>query len=124
MGKATLVDLSHPFGSGCPLWPYFEDVKIEKMHYHAKSGVLSQRVTTVMHCTTHADSPAHVIEGLAYTHEIPLDSYYGTGVVVDIPKGKWELITAKDLENATPKIHKGEIRSEEYTSELQSPMYL
>ena len=107
--KMKLVDLSHPFGSGSPLWPYFEDVKIERIHYHAKSGVLSQRVTTVMHCTTHADSPAHVIEGAPFTHEIPLDCYYGTGVVVDIPKNKWELITANDLENATPKIEKGDI---------------
>lgn len=55
MGKMKLVDLSHPFGDKCPLWPYFEDVKIERMHYMAKSGVLSQKVTTVMHCTTHAD---------------------------------------------------------------------
>jgi len=109
MGKMKLVDLSHPFGDKCPLWPYFEDVKIERKHYMAKSGVLSQTVTTVMHCTTHADSPAHVIAGLRYTHEIPLDCYYGTGVVVDIPKKKWELITAKDLENATPKIEKDDI---------------
>ena len=104
-----LVDLSHPFGAGCPLWPYFEDVKIERMHYHAKSGVLSQKITTVMHCTTHADSPGHVVEGLRFTHELPLDLYYGTGVVVDIPKNRWELITAADLENATPKIEKGDI---------------
>jgi len=33
MGKEVLVDLSHPFGAGSPLWPYFEDVKIERMHY-------------------------------------------------------------------------------------------
>ena len=56
-------DLSAPFGHNAPLWPYFEDVKIERFHYHAKSGVLSQKITTVMHCTTHADAPAHVIEG-------------------------------------------------------------
>jgi len=109
MGKMKLVDLSHPFGDKCPLWPYFEDVKIERKHYMAKSGVLSQTVTTVMHCTTHADSPAHVIEGARFTHELPLDLYYGTGVVVDIPKKKWELITPEDLENATPKIEKGDI---------------
>jgi len=109
MGKQKLVDLSHPFGDKSPLWPYFEDVKIERVHYHAKSGVLSQRVTTVMHCTTHADSPAHVIEGLKYTHEIPLENYYGTGVVVDIPKGKWEVITPEDLEKATPEIQPGDI---------------
>jgi kynurenine formamidase len=109
MGKKRLVDLSHPFGDKAPLWPYFSDVKIERMHYHAKSGVLSQVITTTMHITTHADSPAHVIEGAPFTDEIPLDSYYGTGVVVDIPKSKWELITADDLEAARPKIEKGDI---------------
>jgi kynurenine formamidase len=109
MGKVKLVDLSHPFGNNCPLWPYFADVKIERMHYHAKSGVLSQVITTTMHCTTHADSPAHVIEGTEFTDEIPLEKYYGTGVVVDIPKGKWEVITPEDLENARPKIEKGDI---------------
>jgi kynurenine formamidase len=109
MGKVKLVDLSQPFGHNCPLWPYFADVKIERMHYHAKSGVLSQVITTTMHCTTHADSPAHVIEGTEFTDEIPLDKYYGTGVVVDIPKGKWEVITPEDLEKARPKIEKGDI---------------
>lgn len=109
MENLKLVDLSHPFGDKCPLWPYFEDVKIERVHYMAKSGVLSQKVTTVMHCTTHADSPAHVVEGTEYTHEIPLEKYFGTGVVVDIPKKRWELITPKDLENATPKIEKDDI---------------
>lgn len=109
MGKVKLVDMSQPFGDKCPLWPYFEDVKIERVHYHAKSGVLSQRVTTVMHCTTHADSPAHVIEGAEFTDEIPLEKYYGTGVVVSIPKGKWEKIMPEDLEKARPKIEKGDI---------------
>ncbi|MBW1668271.1 MAG: cyclase family protein [Deltaproteobacteria bacterium] len=109
MGKVKLVDLSHPFGDKVPLWPYFADVKIERMHYHAKSGVLSQVITATMHCTTHSDSPAPVIEGGMYTPDIPLDKYYGTGVVVDIPKKKWEVITPEDLENARPKIEKGDI---------------
>jgi kynurenine formamidase len=109
MGKVKLYDLSQPFGHNVPLWPYFEDVKIERVHYHAKSGVLSQKITTVMHCSTHADSPAHVIEGAMYTDEIPLEKYYGTGVVVDIPKGKWEVITPEDLEKARPKIEKNDI---------------
>lgn len=57
-------DLSHPWGQGVPLWPYFPDIKIERFHYHAKSGVLSQQITTFMHSTTHTDAPAHVIEGM------------------------------------------------------------
>ena len=102
-------DLSHPWGHNAPLWPYFPDVKIERFHYHAKSGVLSQQITTFMHCTTHTDAPAHVIEGTRFMDQVPLSSYFGRGVVVSIPKEKWEVVTADDLENARPEIRPGDI---------------
>src|SRR5690606_15347414 len=85
------------------------DVKIERLHYMAKSGVLTQRITTVMHSGTHIDAPAHVVEGTPFLHEIPLECFIGTGVVVSITKKTWEVITPKDLENARPKIQKGDI---------------
>ncbi|MEM3550674.1 MAG: cyclase family protein [Candidatus Bathyarchaeia archaeon] len=110
LGKAVEVyDLSHPFGPGVPLWPYFEDIKIDRMHYHAKSRVLSQVLTHTMHVSTHADSPVHVEEGFPSTEQIPIERYMGKGVVVSIPKGKWEIITAEDLEKAEPSIEKGDI---------------
>jgi len=114
MGKVKLVDLSHPFNEKAPLWPApgFPDVRIDRMGFHARGRVLTQVITTTMHCGTHTDSPAHVasvLEGGKFTDETPLESYYGTGVVVDIPKKKWEIITPKDLENAKPKIEKGDI---------------
>jgi kynurenine formamidase len=107
--KLQFYDLSHPWGHDAPLWPYFPDVKIERFHTMAKSGVLSQQITTFMHCTTHTDAPAHVVEGTRYMDEVPLSSYFGTGVVVSIPKEKWEVITAEDLENARPEIRPGDI---------------
>jgi kynurenine formamidase len=111
VGKESALqfyDLSHPWGHDAPLWPYFPDVKIERFHYMAKSGVLSQQITTFMHCTTHSDAPAHVIEGLRYIDQVPLSSWFGTGVVVSIPKEKWEVITPEDLENARPEIRPGD----------------
>ena len=102
-------DLSHPWGLGQPCWPYFEDVKIERLHGMSKSGVLTQRITTVMHSGTHIDAPAHVVQGTPFMDEVPLPYFFGTGVVVSIPKKKWEVITAKDLENARPKIRRGDI---------------
>ncbi|MCL4488686.1 MAG: cyclase family protein [Chloroflexi bacterium] len=102
-------DLSYPWGHGVPLWPYFPDVKIERMHYHARSGVLSQQITTFMHCTTHTDAPAHVIEGAPYMDEVPLAKFFGTAVVVSIPKNKWEKIMPEDLERAEPRIEPGDI---------------
>jgi kynurenine formamidase len=102
-------DLSHPWGLGQPCWPYFEDVKIERLHSMAKSGVLTQRITTVMHSGTHVDAPGHVVEGTPFMDEVPLPHFFGTGVVVSIPKDEWGVITADDLEKATPKIQPGDI---------------
>jgi kynurenine formamidase len=50
-----------------------------------------------------------VIEGTRFIDEVPLSSYFGTGVVVSIPKEKWEVITADDLEAARPEIQPGDI---------------
>jgi kynurenine formamidase len=97
-------NLSHRFGYQSPNWPYFEDVKIERIHYMAKSGVLSQRITTSMHNTTHIDAPAHVIQGTPFIDEVPLPHFFGSGIVVSIPKDKWEPITGDDLEKACGKI--------------------
>ena len=97
-------NLSHRFGYQSPNWPYFEDVKIERLHYMAKSGVLSQRITTSMHNTTHIDAPAHVVQGTPFIDEVPLPHFFGTGIVVSIPKKKWEPITGDDLEKACGKI--------------------
>ena len=86
-----------------PNWPYFEDVKIERIHYMAKSGVLSQRITTSMHNTTHIDAPATSCPGTPFINEVPLPHFFGTGIVVSMPKKKWELITYDDLEKAAGK---------------------
>ena len=97
-------NLSHRFGYQSPNWPYFEDVKIERIHYMAKSGVLSQRITTSMHNTTHIDAPAHVMQGTPFIDEVPLPHFFGSGIVVSIKKKMWEPITYDDLEKAAGKL--------------------
>ncbi len=44
MGR-EFYNLSHRIGFQKPNWPYLEDTKIERIHYMAKSGVLSGRET-------------------------------------------------------------------------------
>ena len=36
-------NLSHRFGYQSPNWPYFEDVKIERIHYHVDRGIKTER---------------------------------------------------------------------------------
>ena len=102
-------DLSHPWGYGQPCWPYFKDVEIDRLHTMAKSGVLTARISTSMHTGTHMDAPAHVVENTAFMDEVPLPHFMGTGVCVSIPKEKWGVITADDLEKASPQIREGDI---------------
>lgn len=110
MGKMKLVDLSHPFGEQGPIWPAGEDWHTKKVQYFSKHNRLTQLFYGFhMHTSTHADSPSHVVQGGAYTHELPLENFYGDAVVLSIPKGKWGVITPEDLENARPEIKKGDI---------------
>ena len=109
--QLEFVDLSHSWGLGQPCWPYFEDVKIERLHGMAKSRVLTQKITTVMHSGTHIDAPGHVVEGTPLLDEIPLSAFFGTGVVLDVPMGKWEKIMPEHLDKAAEKtpVREGDI---------------
>jgi kynurenine formamidase len=55
------------------------------------------------------DAPIHVSADLPYITDYEPWRFFGTGVAVSIPKGKWGLVTAEDLENARPRIEPGDI---------------
>ncbi len=107
--KYKVYDLSHTIGPTTPLWPGSGDLVTERIQYHARDGVAGRMYHMHMHIGTHADSPFHVTHGLRYTDQLPLDGYFGTGVVVSIKKPKWAKILPEDLEKAKPKIEKGDI---------------
>lgn len=106
-----IVDLSQSFGRNTPLWPWpgqMTDVMIERVAYIERDQKLTTRITTKMHVATHTDAPAHVLVDGKYIDAMPLSSYYGTGVVIDMQKAKWEVITPEDLEKAEPRIEEGD----------------
>jgi kynurenine formamidase len=103
------VELSHPWGHGIPVWPGDADVKIERAVNHAKDGVMSQKLTANMHCSTHMNAPIHLIQGGAYVGQLPIDRLFGNGVILSVPKTHWEYVTADDLAAATPCVQPGDI---------------
>ena len=104
-----LVELNHVWGHGVPSIPGQEDVKMFRSVKHAQHGVQAYKITTVMHTGTHMNAPLHLVQCAADLAAIPVDRFFGNGVVLKIPKKRWELVTAKDLENATPKVQSGDI---------------
>ena len=105
MGK-VYVDLTHPFCAEIPRWPYFDKPVIDNAHTMAKGGVLTSRIECTMHTGTHCDAPRHVMEyefdgrRARYTHEMPVDAYAGTAVLLNIDIEPWGLITDEHLDAA------------------------
>ncbi len=105
----VFYEISHVWGHGVPAQPGYDDVRIFRPSTHAKNGVMAQRIRTVMHTGTHLNAPLHLIQRAEGVGEIPLDRCFGPGVVVSIPKGQWEHVTAADLAAAKPGIEAGDI---------------
>ena len=102
-----MVELSHEWGHGAPSMPGDDDVIMFRSVKHAQHGVMAQRLKMVMHSGTHMNTPIHLIQQGARTADIPLDHFFGNGVIWDIPEKRWELVTADDLAAAVPKIQSG-----------------
>ncbi|SHO43803.1 cyclase family protein [Desulfopila aestuarii] len=104
-----LIELSHEWGHGVPSYPGQDDVKMFRSVKFAQHGVLAHRINTVMHTGTHMNAPLHLVQRAADLASIPVDRFFGNGVVLHIPKKKYEVITAKDLEAAKPAVQSGDI---------------
>jgi kynurenine formamidase len=102
-------DLSHPWGFGTPVWPGYEGVRFESGAFHARHGTLTQRFGTVMHASTHVNAPVHLVPMASGVGELPLERFFGSGIVISIPKGKWELVEADDLARSGATINPGDI---------------
>ena len=102
-------DLTHRWGHGMPQWPSSPGVNAYVKKFHAKDGVYEMEFEGIMHRGTHMDAPLHVTENTPSLTGYPLWRFFGTGVAVSIPKGKWGVITAEELENAEPRICENDI---------------
>jgi len=102
-------NLSQRWGHGMPEWPSAASLNVRSLQFHAKDGVSVKEIEASMHRGTHMDAPIHVLENTPYITDFEPWRFFGTGVVVSIPKKKWEVVTAEDLANATPSIRENDI---------------
>jgi kynurenine formamidase len=105
----VFYELSHEWGHGVPSLPGFDDVKLYRSTQHARNGVMAHRIRMVMHSGTHLNAPIHLIQRGVGVGDIAMERLFGSGVVLSIPKAKWEQVTVADLEAATPAIEPEDI---------------
>jgi kynurenine formamidase len=104
-----LVELSHVWGHGVPSYPGQDDVKMFRSVKHAQHGVLAWKINTVMHTGTHMNAPLHLVQLAPDLASIPVDRFFGNGVVLSIPKQSYDVITAADLAAGRPAVQPGDI---------------
>src|ERR1700683_5451436 len=109
VGEIKLYELSHRWGMYTPNFPGDEEINLERITHRAKQGVMTHKITTIFHTSTHVNAPIHLVPGTAAVGELPLETFFGTGVVLSIPKRKWQLIEPSNLERAKPRIKSGDI---------------
>lgn len=105
----VFYELSHVWGHGVPALPGFDDVLLYRSSQHAKNGVMAHRIRTVMHTGTHLNAPIHLIQKGIGVGDVALTRLFGSGVILSIPKKKWEQVTVADLEKAKPEIEAEDI---------------
>lgn len=102
-------ELSHEWGHGVPMMAGHQDVRMRRGVKFADSGNMSHRIIMVMHSGTHLNAPIHLIQRGKGVGEIALDRTFGNGVVLNIPKAKWETVEPEDLKAASPAVEPGDI---------------
>ncbi|GAA6185261.1 MULTISPECIES: cyclase family protein [Alteromonadaceae] len=103
------VELSHPWHHNQPVLPGHDELILYRSVNHAKHGVMSQKFKTTFHTSTHVNAPIHLVSGAKGIGELPLETFWGTGVVISIPKQKWQQVSAADLASFDQYINAGDI---------------
>lgn len=83
-GKESVVDLSHPLNNSTPPFPGDPALSIRHLAGVAKDGYSLRSITSVLHTGTHVDAPGHFLEQGAMIDNLPLSTWYGYAVVLDV----------------------------------------
>ena len=103
-----MYELSHIWGHGAPSLPGIADTIMFRSVKHGQHGVMTHRLKMSMHTGTHMNAPLHMIQGGAGCADVPLESLFGNGVILSVPKERWELVTTGDLKNADADVRQGD----------------
>lgn len=98
-----LIDLSHIMENGMPAYPGEESPVFEFKNVHQTDGYQVIRFKSLTHSGTHLDTPAHFFAGGATLDVLPVDRFYGKGIVLDCSDvGFGQEITAGHFARWTP----------------------
>lgn len=104
------VDLTQTIANGMTAYVGDPVPKVSKFKRLATDGVNVSVLTLGSHTGTHVDAPAHFVKGGRTLDELPVESFVGEAVVLDLSgKPAGSEITASDLQGHSTEIGRGTI---------------
>jgi arylformamidase len=93
-----IVDLSHPYENGMPVYPGLPQPTFEPIAQVEQDGYAMTRYELLNHIGTHVDAPAHQIAGGDTLDVIPLERLVTDAVTIDVSQREPGPIGAAELE--------------------------
>ena len=92
-----LIDLSHPFFAGMPVYPGSESPVIESVATVRHEGYAEKRITLFSHTGTHLDAPSHVLPRGLSLDRMAVDHFAGSASTLDFSSHPGRPIEIDDL---------------------------
>ena len=104
-----LLDLSQPLSPQTARSSDHPQVQFATLRWYSKDGMRTHTVYSSLHSGTHCDAPSLYFSDGMTIDQLPLEGFFGTGLVVDIGLGERGVISAEHLEKTAGDINEGEI---------------
>ena len=105
----TVVDLTHEFADGMPVFPGLPDPSFRPIAVVEQDGYAMSEYHLLNHIGTHVDAPAHQIAGGDTLSEIQLGRLITDAVTIDVSQRKPGPIGAAEFVPHMEKIREGDI---------------
>ncbi len=79
-----LIDLTHMLQNRTPVYPGDSEMSLTQTKHLEADGFVNHELTINMHTGTHIDGPMHLTRSGLHLSDIPLDSFVGNGIVLDV----------------------------------------
>lgn len=104
-----LLDLSQPLSPQTARSSDHPQVQFATLRWYSKDGMRTHTIYSSLHSGTHCDAPSLYFSDGMTIDQLPLEGFYGTGLVVDIGLGERGVIDAAHLDKVAGDIREGEI---------------
>jgi kynurenine formamidase len=84
-GHTRVIDMTYVINDHSPSWPGDDHpFSVVVTNTPAKDGYLTRKFTMLEHYETHMDAPAHFPPGKETLDQIPIQHFFGPGIVIDV----------------------------------------